>query len=171
VEEVAHDLTAAGVACRRLPTSHAFHSEMMAPLVPPLREHLETVELRRPAVPILSTVTGTRLRDEEATDPGYWARHLCETIRFADTVSELWRLPDPLMVELGPGQSLARLVHHHPSRPATARTPVVQTLPGQFESRTEVEVLLAATGQLWASGMEIDLPGSVFEPHGGVEWT
>ncbi|WP_229074961.1 acyltransferase domain-containing protein [Actinoplanes sp. DH11] len=171
VEELALDLTAAGWACQRLPTSHAFHSAMMSPLVQPLRTLLDAVPLSPPAIPIVSTVTGTRLRDEEATDPSYWARHLCETIRFADAVSELWRLPDPLMVELGPGQSLARLVQQHPGRPATARTPIVQTLPGQFESRTESEVLLAAAGQLWASGVDVDLPAMVAEPQGGAGWT
>ncbi|WIM94414.1 acyltransferase domain-containing protein [Actinoplanes oblitus] len=159
IEGLAVECTARGWACRRTATSHAFHSAMMAPLVQPLHELLETVPLRAPRLPILSTVTGTWLRDAEAADPGYWARHLCETVRFTDVVAGLWRLPDPLLVELGPGQTLARLAQQHPGRPATARTPVVQTLPGQFETRTEDEVLLAAAGQLWASGLEIDLAG------------
>ncbi|MEJ8672690.1 acyltransferase domain-containing protein [Streptomyces sp. MS1.AVA.1] len=159
IEKTARRLTAAGVACRRLATSHAFHSTMTEPVTGPLEELLSTLPLRPPDIPVLSNVTGTWLREEEATSPAYWARHLSRTIRFADGVAELWRLADPLLVELGPGQTLSRLALQHPSRPADAAAPVVQTLPGQFESRTEQELLLAAVGQLWTAGLEIDWHG------------
>ncbi|MDF3142966.1 MULTISPECIES: acyltransferase domain-containing protein [unclassified Streptomyces] len=158
MEEAAQELTAAGVACRRLATSHAFHSAMTRPLTEPLEELLAGMPLRPPDLPMLSNVTGTWLRDDEATNPAHWARQLSRTIRFADQLAELWRLPGPLLIELGPGQTLARLALQHPSRPADATAAVVQTLPGQFESRTERELLLTAVGRLWTAGMEIDWP-------------
>ncbi|WP_392673785.1 acyltransferase domain-containing protein [Streptomyces sp. LN785] len=159
IERTARQLTDAGLACRRLATSHAFHSAMTEPLTEPLEKLLGTLPLRPPALPVLSNVTGTWLRDEEATSPAYWAGQLSRTIRFADEVAEVWRLPDPLLVVLGPGQALAGLALQNPNRPADAARSVVQTLPGQFESRTERELLLTATGQLWAAGVEIDWHG------------
>lgn len=81
---------------------------------------------------------------------------MSRTIRFADQLAEVWRLPDPMLVELGPGQALSRLALAHPGRPADAAARVVQTMPGQFESRTERELLLGAAGRLWAAGVEID---------------
>ncbi|MGW1895274.1 acyltransferase domain-containing protein [Streptomyces sp. NPDC002004] len=156
IEETARKLTATGAACRRLATSHAFHSAMTRPLAEPLEELLTTMALRPPDLPVLSNVTGTWLRDEEATAPAYWARQLSHPIRFADEVAELWRLPDPLLIELGPGQMLSRLARQHPGRPADSTASVVQTLPGQFESRTERELLLVAAGRLWTTGLEID---------------
>jgi acyl transferase domain-containing protein len=156
IEEVARALSQEGQACRRLPTEHAFHSAMMTPLVEPLRDLLRKLPLRPPVLPVLSSVTGTWLGDEEATSPAYWAQHLCRTIRFADQVGAVWQLPDPLLIEMGPGQTLGRLALQCPRRPADALTSVVQTLPGQFESRSELEVFLSALGQIWASGRDIN---------------
>ncbi|MEV5409723.1 acyltransferase domain-containing protein [Thermopolyspora sp. NPDC052614] len=156
VEDAARRLAGRDVACRRLATSHAFHSAMLEPLVPALEELLRAVPLRPPAVPLLSNVTGTWVRAEQATSPAYWARHLCRTIRFGDEVAEIWRLPAPLLVEVGPGQALTRLALAHPDRPADAWAAAVPTLPGRFESRTEREPLLVAAGRLWAAGARID---------------
>ncbi|MFD7621502.1 acyltransferase domain-containing protein [Streptomyces sp. NPDC059802] len=156
IEESARTLTAHGVACRRLVTTHAFHSTMTRPLTEPLEALLATMPIEAPRLPVLSNATGTWLRADEATDPGYWARQLSRTIRFADQLAEVWRLPDPMLVELGPGQALSRLALAHPGRPADAAARVVQTMPGQFESRTERELLLGAAGRLWAAGVEID---------------
>ncbi|MEV0124002.1 acyltransferase domain-containing protein [Streptomyces sp. NPDC050703] len=156
VEESARALTAHGVACRRLVTTHAFHSPLTGALAEPLEALLATMPAAAPRLPVLSNTTGTWLRADEATDPTYWARHLSRPIRFADQLAEVWRLPDPLLLELGPGQALSRLALTHPGRPADAAARVVQTLPGQFETRTERELLLGAAGRLWAAGAEID---------------
>ncbi|GGX80089.1 acyltransferase domain-containing protein [Streptomyces minutiscleroticus] len=155
IEQTAQELIAHGLACRRLATTHAFHSPMARPLTGPLERLLDTLPLRPPALPLLSSVTGTWLRTEEATSPGYWARQLSRAIRFVDQAAEIWRLPGPLLVELGPGRTLSGLALQHPDRPPAAAS-VVQTLPGVFESRPEPELLLTALGQLWAAGAEID---------------
>ena len=156
IEETAQKLTAAGLACRRLATTHAFHSAMTRRLDAPLEELLATMPLRPPDLPLLSSATGTWLRDDEATSPAHWAGQLSRTIRFADELAELWRLPAPLLIELGPGQALSRLALRHPGRPADAAASVLQTLPGPFESRTEQELLLGAAGHLWTRGVDID---------------
>ncbi|MFF0433786.1 acyltransferase domain-containing protein [Streptomyces sp. NPDC004327] len=156
VEEAVRRLTGAGLPCQRLATAHAYHSAMTEALTGPLEELLATVPLAPPAIPLLSNVTGTRLRDEEATSPAFWARQLSRTLRFSDELAEIWRLPDPLLVELGPGQALTRLALGHPDRPADALASVVQTLPGRLETRTEWELLLTAAGRLWAAGAAVD---------------
>jgi acyl transferase domain-containing protein len=163
-------LTEAGIASRQLPTSHAYHSAMMEPAVRPLRDLLGGFALRPPAVPVLSNVTGTWLRSEEATSPGYWARHVRETVRFADDLAEVWRLTAPILVELGPGRALGQLAAQSQPRPAGPEPRpggepglILHTLPGPFESRSETEVFLDAVGRLWAAGAEIkfsELPAS-----------
>ncbi|MFF3941716.1 acyltransferase domain-containing protein [Streptomyces phaeofaciens] len=156
IEETARRLAGTGTACRRLATSHAFHSPGLEPLKSPLEELIGTFDLGPAGLPVLSNATGTWLRDEEATSPAYWAGQLSRTIRFADGLAELWRMPAPLLIELGPGQALSRLAVQHPQRPADAAASVVQTLPGQFESRTEGELLLGVAGRLWCAGLDVD---------------
>ena len=49
---------------------------MMDPSVAPFPERVARVRLRPPRIPYVSNVTGTWITAAEATDPGYWVRHL-----------------------------------------------------------------------------------------------
>jgi acyl transferase domain-containing protein len=64
------------IACRRLCTSHAFHSEMMDSILAPFSELVRQVKLNSPEIPIVSTLTGTWAEPADLTDPDYWARQL-----------------------------------------------------------------------------------------------
>jgi acyl transferase domain-containing protein len=63
-----------GIAAKELHTSHAFHSRMMDGAVDPFLSLVSEVPLSAPKIPIASTVTGTWLTPELATDPTYWAK-------------------------------------------------------------------------------------------------
>lgn len=154
IERAGRRLLDEGVASRPLSTTHAFHSPMVEPAAGPLGDALTAIRLSPPRKPVLSNVTGTWLRDDEAVDPGYWARHLHRTIRFADELAEVWRLDRPIPVEVGPGRTLTNLALGHPDRGPVA----LQTLPGVLESRTDLEVFMTAAGGLWAAGVDIQLP-------------
>jgi len=149
-------LAGEGIASKRLAASHAFHSPMMEPVVEPLRRMVGDFELRPPRVPLLSNVTGTWLTDREATDPGYWARHVRQPIRFADDLSEVWALTSPILIEFGPGPALSRLATRHPDRPADDSALLLRTLPGPFESNSAQALLLNMIGRLWATGIDVD---------------
>ncbi|HSK75390.1 MAG TPA: amino acid adenylation domain-containing protein, partial [Thermoanaerobaculia bacterium] len=56
-----------GVPSRSLHTSHAFHSEMMEPILDRFAEIVARVELAAPSVPYLSNLTGTWITAAEAT--------------------------------------------------------------------------------------------------------
>ena len=146
-----------GIAGQRLTTSHAFHSPMMEPVVEPLRELAKALTLREPAIPLVSNGTGGWM-GAEATDPGYWAGHLRNTVRFADNVAALWTLPDPVIVELGPGPTLGRLAAQSPARPAGAGL-IVATAPGPHERRPDMVALLTALATLWTAGCPVRLDG------------
>ena len=72
----------------RLDASHAFHSRLVEPLMEPLTRTASRMRLSRPRIPYLSNVTGSWMSDQDATDPGYWARHVRSTVRFNDSLRE-----------------------------------------------------------------------------------
>ena len=149
-------LTAAGHVCRRLQTSHAFHSALMEPAVERFLALFEGIELHPPEIPYLSNVTGGWITAEEATDPAYWAEHLRGTVRFADAVSELWREPGRVLVEVGPGQTLSSWALQQSSDPAD---PVaLPTLRHAFERTDDLAFLLQTVGRLWLTGLRPDWP-------------
>jgi len=149
-------LTAQGVACRRLATTHAFHSALMEPVAERLTAQMRRVPLRPPRIPMVSNVTGDWLHDDEATDPAYWTRHLCETVRFADGVRTLMAEGSRVLLEVGPGQTLGTFVRQT-SRPAGTGEPViVPSLRHAYERHSDPAFLLGAAGRLWVAGVRVD---------------
>ncbi|MCA9157244.1 MAG: HAD-IIIC family phosphatase [Planctomycetales bacterium] len=154
VEQWQQKLEAAEVVCRRLHTSHAFHSAMMDPVVEPFAEQLRGVALRAPQLPIVSSVTGQPLTDAQAVDPNYWARHLRETVRFTDALAAITTDSAAVLLEVGPGQTLSTLARQHPGR--NSEQSVLATLPHAKQSSSAREQLLLALGRLWQAGVDVD---------------
>ncbi len=176
VSELAQRLHEDGVAYRRLPARHAFHSPHMEPVAAQLVDGLRRCELRAPEIPFVSNVTGRFITAEEATDPDYWARHLCRTVRFADGLEELLERPpegsgsDPVLLEVGPGQGLGALALQKPLSLAAQGPPepeerggparlVVASLRSRHESHADEAFLLSALGRLWLAGVPVDWSG------------
>ena len=147
-------LQAEEIACQPLHTSHAFHSAMMEPVVEMFAEHVERVSLAKPLIPIVSSVTGQTLTDDEAVDPMYWARHLRETVRFTDALQTQLSESKDILLEVGPGQSLSTLARQHPACSKEQR--IVACLPHPKRNESESEHLRLALGRLWQSGAVID---------------
>ncbi|MET7528670.1 type I polyketide synthase [Streptomyces goshikiensis] len=157
IERVAGELLAAGVATRRLTSRFAFHSPMMDPVVERYAELVRSVRLNAPAVPFISNLTGTWITDEEATSPEYWARHVRESVRFADGLATLWSVPDIAIVEIGPAPTLTPGALQHPAAAGTDRV-VVPSLQGAHLGQTARTALLRAAGRLWLAGREHPFP-------------
>ena len=145
------------VECRRLETSHAFHSEMMAPLLQPFTERVRKVILKPPQIKYLSNLTGTWIKAAEATDPHYWGRHARQTVRFAEGLQELFKEPKQILLEVGPGRTLATSAMRHGEKPAEAV--VLTSLRHPQEVRSDVEFLLTTLGKLWLTGAPVDWSG------------
>ncbi|HEX5757744.1 MAG TPA: SDR family oxidoreductase [Thermoanaerobaculia bacterium] len=142
--------------CRRLPTTHAFHSSMMEPLAGALTELVRTVERKAPEIPYLSNVTGTWITAAEAADPGYWARHMCGPVRFADGLGELLKEGERIFLEVGPGQSLGSFTRLHPDCGKERGRLVAASMRAAHGGSASQEVLLGALGQLWSLGAPVD---------------
>ena len=152
VAELEKQLTAQGVAAKALPTSHAFHSAMMDPVVKPFTALLRQVRLSAPQIPYVSNVTARWVTESEATDPVYWAGHVRQPVRFAEGAAELLKDPRRILLEVGPGQTLFQLVRQHPAR--HDEQPVIATSGSARDQ--ELSNLLAALGRLWLAGATPD---------------
>lgn len=143
------------VVTRRLRTSHAFHSAMMDPILEPFIAEVRKFKLHPPQIPCISNVSGTWLTDDQALDHAYWAQHLRQGVRFNDGVQTLLqRDPAQVLLELGPGNGLARLARPHVD---TAQSVVpVACVRHPREQQPDGAFLLGALGQLWLAGVSID---------------
>lgn len=159
VNELAEQLTQKGLACRHLQSSHAFHSQMMEAIAESLTELVKTLNLQPPKIPYLSNVTGTWITQVQATDPSYWTKHLCQPVRFADGIDRLWKQHQPVVLEVGPGQTLSSLVLQSKFSEQSADKVVLPSLRDAYNQQSDLAFLLNTLGQLWLSGVQIDWSG------------
>ncbi|MDZ8257290.1 MAG: beta-ketoacyl synthase N-terminal-like domain-containing protein [Nostoc sp. ChiQUE01b] len=159
VDELERHLTQKGLACRRIVTSHAFHSKMMEAIAPNLHDLVKTFNLQPPKIPYLSNVTGTWITAEQATDPSYWVKHLCQAVQFAAAVQELSKKHNPVLLEVGSGQTLSSLALSIFQSDRLADRVVLPSLRHSYERQSDIAFLLNTLGQLWLAGVQIDWAG------------
>ncbi|HLP59967.1 MAG TPA: acyltransferase domain-containing protein, partial [Candidatus Deferrimicrobium sp.] len=139
-----------------LPNSHAIHSPMMNPILKDFEISLKEISLNKPQIPYISNVTGEWITVEDATNPGYWATHLKETVRFAEGIKLLMKESNPIFIEIGPGRDLSTLLVRHKEgddnsmyRAVSLIKPAQDHTPGNYYFFNKL-------GQLWIYGVNID---------------
>ncbi len=150
------ELAGGELAARRLPVGLAFHSAAMDPVLAPFAARLREIDLRPPQIPYVSNLTGRWIEPAEATDPEQWVRQLRRTVRFGEGVATLASGASPILLEVGPGRSLASMARRGAGRGAAA---VLSSLGHRDETAPASEALLTAAGRLWLAGVGIDWAG------------
>ncbi|MBL4605543.1 MAG: type I polyketide synthase, partial [Flavobacteriaceae bacterium] len=154
IEKLEGKLKDGGFFSKRLSTSHAFHSAMMDPCLDEFAKIFDNIKLSAPKIPIISTVTGDIMTDEEATDPQYWVMHVRKSVRFSDAVMTCLDMNPSVFVEFGPGQSLESAVKRHLDNDAVHAA--VRTMRSENETFDDNEYFANAIGSLWMVGGTID---------------
>ncbi|WSQ13143.1 acyltransferase domain-containing protein [Streptomyces sp. NBC_01231] len=149
------ELTRWDVPFRRLRIPAAAHSHVLDPILDTFAGQLRPLRLRAPKIPYVTNVTGTWITDAQATDAGHWVDHTRRTVRFADGIQTLWAGGRPVLVEIGPGDSMTKLAraaleHEDPVTVTTMRHAKADG-PDSF-------VFAGALGRLWAAGVDAALP-------------
>jgi acyl transferase domain-containing protein len=110
IEALEKRFAANGNSYRRLNVSHAFHSALMLPVLPELREAFGSVHFRKPERTLISCVTGNALRDDEAVSPDFWVNHSFQPVRFLQALRRIGKDKAPVWLEIGPTRMLAGVI-------------------------------------------------------------
>ncbi len=131
---------------KRLRTSHAFHSPLMAPMLAEFRAALADLPYAEPVIPVISTVTG-RPTEREWASPDYWAEQVLATVRFADAVAAAGKAGADVFCELGSDGVLSGLVAE--SAPEALAVPLVRREHG------EERAVVTALARLHCAGVPV----------------
>ncbi|HGM7842568.1 TPA: amino acid adenylation domain-containing protein [Serratia marcescens] len=135
-----------------LKTSHAFHSAMMAPMLPEFAALLRQIPLSAPRIPFISNVTGEWITAEQATSPDYWVQQVRNPVLFNEGAAHLLS-ESSLLVEVGPGKTLSTFIQAHSQY---RDQPTVLTLR-QAKAQIDDEHFMHHTlATLWVNGVNID---------------
>ncbi|QDG49702.1 SDR family NAD(P)-dependent oxidoreductase [Persicimonas caeni] len=130
-----------------LNVSHAFHTKVVAAASEPLREHLDTVDIHTPKVPILTNVTG----DFYPTDPNeirdLLAEQLASPVEYIKLLENMYEAGARVFVEVGPKRAQTTFVD------ATLRDRDHLSTYTNHPKEGGVASLNNALAQLWAHGV------------------
>lgn len=131
----------------------AYHGPPMDALRDELLASLATLAPRTPALPLVSTVTGTWANGP--LDPDYWFGNLRQPVRFADAIGRLIDDDYDLFLEIGPHPALSAFV----AEGIAARGRQGTVLPTIRRKEDERRVLLRSIGALYERGRSIEWAG------------
>jgi acyl transferase domain-containing protein/NAD(P)-dependent dehydrogenase (short-subunit alcohol dehydrogenase family)/acyl carrier protein len=142
-----------GYLTLRLPVEKAIHSQMVEPILKEFQQMITGITRRKPRIPYISNVTGTRITERQAGDPGYWADHLRKTVRFSKGMEKLVKDPGTVLVEVGPGNELTALLARFQEKENRQAINLVKPRNKPVSDRYH---LLNRLGRLWFMGVSID---------------
>jgi amino acid adenylation domain-containing protein len=150
-------LEGAGFSCKRLTTSHAFHSQMMDGMLADFGLAVAAVKISPQQLPFISNVTGKRATDEELCQPGYWTSQLRNTVRFSDGISSIMTGEQVLFIEVGPGKALGSFVGGNTLKRSGHK--IINLLGSAQAESDALSPVLLGLGKLWQYGAAADWKG------------
>jgi amino acid adenylation domain-containing protein len=143
-----------GLETIRFRVPKAGHSWMVEPILDEFREKIKDIQFKEPQIPYISGLTGKWITAAEAMNPGYWTRHLRETIRFANGLTTLFKESNPIFLQVGSDRGLTLFVDQHPDK--TPDTLALNLVRHRKENTADDYYSLKTIGQLWLRGIPID---------------
>lgn len=153
VEELENALKARDLDAQRIHISVAAHSSMLDSILAEFRASVAQLRLRVPNRPFVSNLTGT-WAGEEVAQADYWVRHLREPVQFSQGLGALLSDPARVLLEVGPGRTLATLAKLHPA--LKEGHAILTSLPHPEERASDASFLLTTLGQLWLRGATVN---------------
>jgi len=153
VKEVVAELDAQNVRSHFLNVSHAFHSQLMDPILESFEKTAKTYNYRDPKIPFISNVSGKTFSKKEKFDGAYLVRHIRRPVQFAAGMHTLYEQGYRTFLECGPSATLLGMGKQ--CLPGDR----LKWLPTLSQTRNDWQQVLETLGRLYVNGVEIDWAG------------
>ncbi|MCP4157062.1 MAG: amino acid adenylation domain-containing protein, partial [bacterium] len=157
VRKVLTEITAKGTRTRLLDVSHAFHSQLMDPVVEEFEKIAATVTFALPKLTYISPLEGKAV-DKELMEAGYWSRQIRSSVRFRDCLETLEISGYQLFVELGGTAALTGLA----AGGIDAKNALF--IPSMRKEKSPWEMLYYGLADLYTYGIDVDWK-AFHQPH------
>ena len=149
IQEICRDLEERGIKTKSLQVSHAFHSPLMEPMLENFAKVAQEITYHQPQISLISNLTGEQVTSEIAT-PQYWVNHICQPVRFRDSIQTLQRQGYKLFLEIGPKPILLGMGCQCLSED------VGLWLPSLRPPQEDWQSILSSLAQLYIQGVTVD---------------
>ncbi|MBP1818573.1 SDR family NAD(P)-dependent oxidoreductase [Mycobacterium sp. OAE908] len=153
------------IRCTWLETSHAFHSELLDPVLDEFESYAAQFEFAVPTLPLVCNRTGAVLTTQTPIDAQYWRRHSRQPVQFAESVRTVAALGCSVLMEIGPQPVLTgAAVQSWPEHLAPPRA-IVSMRKGVSDRRQIADALAAA----YVGGLRPDFAALQHQPGRRIE--
>ncbi|WP_018602684.1 type I polyketide synthase [Mycobacterium sp. 155] len=154
-----------GIRCTWLETSHAFHSELLDPVLDEFESFAAQVQFAAPTLPLVCNRAGAVLTAQTPVDAQYWRRHSRQPVQFAESVRTVAALGCSILMEIGPQPVLTgAAVQVWPAHLAAPRA-IVSLRKGVGDRRQMADAVAAA----YVGGHRPNFTALHGQPHRKVE--
>ncbi len=153
VVEIRARLKAMGVRVVPLNVSHAFHSQLVEPMLDSLGSLAAGIHHSAPQIPLVSNLTGELFEKDLAPDSNYWKRHARNPVRFAAGFETLQKLGCTHFLEIGSGRMLLALGKKYFGEGSGV------WLPSLRKGRDDWEEIMGSLATLYVNGQSVDWRG------------
>ena len=165
LEQISAGFGDQGIRCTWLQTSHAFHSELLDPVLDEFESYAAQRQFAVPTLPLICNRTGTVLTAQTPLDARYWRRHSRQPVQFAESIRTVAALGCSVLMEIGPQPVLTgAAVQVWPEHLAAPRA-IVSLRKGVADRRQIIDALAAA----YVSGHRPDFAALHRQPRRALE--
>ncbi len=165
LEEISIRFSDEGIRCTWLVTSHAFHSELLDPVLDEFESYAAQLPFAAPTLPLVCNRTGTVLTAQTPLDAQYWRRHSRQPVQFAESVRTVAALGCTALMEIGPQPVLTGAAVQVWPEHLAAPQAIVSLRKGVDDRRQITDALAAA----YVSGHRPDFAALQRQPRHTVE--
>ena len=152
IEKLADDLASAGIMAGILELDFAAHSSHMDGIIEEFCDYVAQFKSGHGCIPIISSLTGKLVQNEEMNSPQYWGKQIRHAVIFKDCIEYSISRNIQHFVECGPSQVLSQLIQQsYPVMTYPSGTSVESNM-------TAVEQLAMEVGHLWTQGFDVQWP-------------
>lgn len=154
ISDLKRELKKQRIECLLLDTKIAYHSHMLEPILERLNEFVANFRFKNPKIPILSTVTGAWVTENDINDNRYWAKKVRQAVVLEPAINELFKSDSQILLEIGPRNTLKLLTNQNINKPTDLQ---ILSVAGISQGNYELNIGLYNTiRNLWENGIRIN---------------
>ncbi|BAZ22954.1 amino acid adenylation domain-containing protein [Kalymmatonema gypsitolerans NIES-4073] len=149
IRTLSNSLKSQGIRTKQLQVSHAFHSPLMEPILAEFEAVANQIIYHQPRILLVSNIT-KKQADDSVTTANYWVNHVCQPVKFAQSMKTLHQEGCEVFLEIGPKPILLDMGRQ------CLPEGVGVWLPSLRSSQEDWQQMLHSLAELYVQGVKVD---------------
>jgi len=150
LQEIVMEFEGAGIECRSLEVSHAFHSPLMEPILKAFSSFAENIDYSPLTLPLASNLSGQIIPAGELLSAEYWMQHIRKPVKFSSGMDSLAARDVNLYIEIGPSPVLTGMGKR------LLKGAEFEWLPTLRNGKPDWLILLNSLASMYTKGFSVD---------------